>query len=52
MKLLRLIGILCASFLLMNACKKSNSDSLFLLGNEDNYVSVDEVYPKEYREIW
>ena len=52
MKLLRLIGILCASFLLMNACKKSNSDSLFLLGNEDNYVSVDEVDPKEYREIW
>lgn len=52
MKLLRLIGILCSSFLLMNACKKSNSDSLFLLGNEDNYVSVDEVYPKEYREIW
>ena len=52
MKLLRLIGIICAYFLLMNACKKSNSDSLFLLGNEDNYVSVDEVYPKEYREIW
>lgn len=52
MKLLRFLGIICASFLLMNACKKSNSDSLFPLGNEDRYLSVDEVYPKEYREIW
>ncbi|MGN0033701.1 MAG: hypothetical protein ACI358_08020 [Candidatus Limimorpha sp.] len=52
MRKIMLLGVFCAALLLLNACKKVNSNALFVLGNESYFKSVDEVYPKEYRDVW
>lgn len=49
---LSLLTVFCVMFLLLWGCSKSNHDTLVLLGNEDYLKSIDDVYPKNYREEW
>ena len=43
------IGI---AMLFLIGCKKSNHDMLLLLGDESYLKSIDEIYPRKYREEW
>lgn len=52
----RYIAIISAVFIIaalfFAGCKKSNHDTIVALGDERYMKSVDEVYPKKYRNVW
>ena len=48
-KYITIFGLL---LLISFGCKKSGDDTLVLLGDEDNIVDIDEIYPRKYRLQW
>ena len=48
-KYITIFGLL---LLISFGCKKSGDDTLVLLGDEDNIVDIDDIYPRKYRFQW
>lgn len=47
-----ILTVIVGFFLLLLGCSKNNHDVLVLLGDESYLKSIDEIYPKNYREEW
>lgn len=48
----RLIIIALCCITVLCGCKKDNHDTIVLLGEESYVKTIDEVYPKQYRDEW